>query len=136
MQYSSNGCIYTLDEPLTNGLPTSGTQTIYPYAMSTTTGQLTQTTNSTIALPTAAATSVNVGGNYVYVTDAGSTVGGPGSILPYTQGTACSLVAGNGRHGDEPSDHFEPDPDADGDRHGRQLPVRGEPLERELELCQ
>jgi hypothetical protein len=91
MAYSTNGCIYTLDEPLTAGQPTSGTQTIYPYAMSTTTGQLTQTTNSTIALPTAAATSVNVGGNYVYVTDAGGTVGGPGSILPYTQGTSCSL---------------------------------------------
>jgi hypothetical protein len=95
LQYSSNGCIYTLDEPVTttNGVttPTSGMQTIYPYAMSTTTGQLTQTSNSTIALPTVAATSVNIGGNYVYVTDAGGTVGGPGSILPYTQGTTCSL---------------------------------------------
>ena len=90
LAYSSSGCIYTLDEPVVNGLPTSGTQTIYPYAMSTTTGQLTQTTNSTIALPSVAATSVNVGGNYVYVTDAGQT-GSTGSILPYTQGTSCSL---------------------------------------------
>jgi Lactonase, 7-bladed beta-propeller len=98
MQFSSNGCIYTLDEPLTPGTttPVANAQTIYPYAMSTTTGQLTTTSNSTIALPTAAATSVNVGGNYVYVTDAGATAGGPGSILPYTQGTACSLAAVTG----------------------------------------
>jgi len=94
LAYSASGCIYTLDVPqtTTNGVstPTAGMQTIFPYAVSTTTGQLTQTTNSTIALPSTAATSVNVGGNYVYVTDAGTT-GSTGSILPYTQGTSCSL---------------------------------------------
>jgi 6-phosphogluconolactonase (cycloisomerase 2 family) len=92
LQYSSNGCIYTLDVPQTTGTttPAPGMQTIFPYAVSTTTGQLTQTTNSTIALPSTAATSVNVGGNFVYVTDAGQT-GSPGSILPYTQGSNCSL---------------------------------------------
>jgi 6-phosphogluconolactonase (cycloisomerase 2 family) len=97
-QYSSNGCIYTLDSPLAPGTttPVTGGQTIFPYAVSSTNGQLTQTSNSTIALPTANATSVNVGGSYVYVTDAGSALGGPGSIVPYTQGSACSLqtVAG------------------------------------------
>jgi hypothetical protein len=86
LAYSSSGCIYTLDTPTTAGVP----QDIFPYAMSTTTGQLTPTTNSKITLPSVAATSVNVGGNYVYVTDAGQT-GSTGSILPYTQGTACSL---------------------------------------------
>jgi 6-phosphogluconolactonase (cycloisomerase 2 family) len=94
LQYSSNGCIYTLDVPQTTtggiSTPTPGMQTIFPYAVSTTTGQLTQTSNSTIALPSTAATSVNVGGNYVYVTDAGQ-IGSTGSILPYTQGTSCSL---------------------------------------------
>jgi hypothetical protein len=100
LAYSASGCIYTLDEPVTttNGTttPIANEQTIFPYAVSTTTGQLTQTTNSTIALPSYAATSVNIGGNYLYVTDAGSTLGGPGSIIPYTQGTACSLAAVTG----------------------------------------
>ena len=75
-------CIYTLD---------SGDQTIFPYALGSANGQLTQPTNSTISLNTANATSVNIGGSYVYVTDAGSTNGGPGSILPYTQGSNCAL---------------------------------------------
>jgi 6-phosphogluconolactonase (cycloisomerase 2 family) len=78
----SSACIYTLD---------SGDQTIFPYSLSTANGQLTQPTNSTLSLGTANATSVNVNGNYVYVTDAGSTAGGPGTILPFTSGSNCSL---------------------------------------------
>ncbi len=76
-------CVYTLD---------SGDQTIFPSSLNSSTGQL--TANPTVALNTANATSVNIGGNYVYVTDAGSTVGGAGSILPLTQGTNCSLSPG------------------------------------------
>ncbi len=83
---ASSSCIYTLD---------SGDQTIFPYSLSSSNGQLTQPTNSTLALPTANATSVNVNGNYVYVTDAGSTAGGPGFILPYTPGSNCSLSTVN-----------------------------------------
>jgi 6-phosphogluconolactonase (cycloisomerase 2 family) len=83
-RYSSSGCLYTLD----NG---GGGQNVFPYSVSSTNGQLTQPTNSTIALNTANATSVNVGGSFIYVTDAGSTAGGPGSIVPFTAGTACSL---------------------------------------------
>ena len=79
---NSASCIYTLD---------SGDQSIFPYALGSANGQLTQPTNSTIALNTANATSVNIGGSYVYVTDAGSTTGGAGSILPYTQGSSCAL---------------------------------------------
>ncbi len=79
---TSSSCIYTLD---------SGDQTIFPYALGSSNGQLTQPTNSTIALNTANATSVNIGGSYVYITDAGSAIGGAGSILPYTQGTSCAL---------------------------------------------
>jgi 6-phosphogluconolactonase (cycloisomerase 2 family) len=79
---NSSSCIYTLD---------SGDQTIFPYALGSANGQLTQPTNSSISLGTQNATSVNVGGSYVYVTDAGSTTGGPGSILPYTQGGSCAL---------------------------------------------
>ena len=86
---NSASCIYTLD---------SGDQTIFPYALGTTTGQLTQPTNSAIALNTSNATSVNIGGSYVYVTDAGSTVGGTGTINAYTQGSSCALspVGGGG----------------------------------------
>ncbi|MBB5056447.1 6-phosphogluconolactonase (cycloisomerase 2 family) [Granulicella aggregans] len=83
---ASSSCIYTLD---------SGDQTIFPYALSSSNGQLTQPTNSTLALPTTNATSVNVNGSYIYVTDAGSTTGGTGTILPYTAGSNCSLSTVN-----------------------------------------
>ena len=79
---TSTTCIYTLD---------AGDQTVFPYAITSATGQLTQPTNSTIALGTANATSVNVNGGFVYVTDAGSATAGPGSILPYTASANCSL---------------------------------------------
>ena len=82
---STAGCIYTLD---------AGDQTIIPSSLDNTTGQL--TTNPAVALNTVNATSVNIGGSYVYVTDAGSTAGGPGSILTMTQGSSCTaLAAGN-----------------------------------------
>ena len=84
---SSAGCLYTLD---------TGDQSVFPYVIAGGTGQLTQPTNSAIALNTANATSVNLGGSYVYVTDAGSAAGGPGTILPYTQGSSCSLAPVNG----------------------------------------
>ncbi|WP_263374393.1 lactonase family protein [Granulicella aggregans] len=83
---ASSSCIYTLD---------SGDQTVFPYSLSSSNGQLTQPTNSTLALGTANATSVNVNGSYIYVTDAGSTAGGPGTILPYTAGSNCSLSTVN-----------------------------------------
>ena len=83
---NSASCVYTLD---------SGDQSVFPYTVSGT-GQLTQPTNSTIALNTANATSINLGGSYVYVTDAGSAAGGTGTILPYTQGSACALAPVNG----------------------------------------
>ena len=85
---TTSSCIYTLD---------AGDQTIFPYTLGGSNGQLTQPTNSTIALNTANATSVNVASSYVYVTDAGSTLGGAGSILPYTASASCALapVTGN-----------------------------------------
>jgi 6-phosphogluconolactonase (cycloisomerase 2 family) len=84
---SSASCIYTLD---------SGDQTIFPYSIGSTNGQL--TSNPVVALNTANATSVNLGGSYAYVTDAGSTLGGAGSILAFTQGSSCALspVTGTG----------------------------------------
>jgi 6-phosphogluconolactonase (cycloisomerase 2 family) len=77
----SGSCLYTLD---------SGDQTIYPYGLGGG-GQLTIEINSTIPLGTVNATSLNVYGNSIYVTDAGSKLSSGGSIIPYTPGASCSL---------------------------------------------
>jgi 6-phosphogluconolactonase (cycloisomerase 2 family) len=74
-------CLYTLD---------SGDQTIFPYGLGSN-GQLTIEINTTIPLGTVNATSLNVYGNNVYVTDAGSPLSSGGAILPYTSGSSCSL---------------------------------------------
>ena len=87
MQFAGGGCLMTLDR---------GDQTIYPYSVGTG-GQLTQPTNSTITLNSVNATSINVNGSAVYITDAGATPSSPGGyILPYTVGTSCSLNTANG----------------------------------------
>lgn len=77
MRVASGGCLLTLD---------GGDQTIFPYTTNSSSGQLTLTTNSTVATGTSNATSLNVGGNYVFVTDAGSN-----QIVSYTVGSSCSL---------------------------------------------
>jgi hypothetical protein len=69
----------------------SGNQTIFPYATSSATGQLTLTTNSPIATGATNLTSINVNGANVYMTDAGTN-----QILPYTVGTSCALNTQNG----------------------------------------
>jgi 6-phosphogluconolactonase (cycloisomerase 2 family) len=77
-------CLYTLD---------SGDQTVYPYGLGSG-GQLTIEPNSTIPLDTVNATSLNVYGNSIYITDAGMTLPGTttvGAILPYSPGAGCSL---------------------------------------------
>ena len=82
LKVSSGGCVFTLD---------SGDQTIFPYAAAGG-GQLNLTTNSTIVTGGTDLTSVNIGGSYVYLTEAASTVAHPnGQILPYTVGTNCAL---------------------------------------------
>ncbi|MDP9039046.1 MAG: lactonase family protein [Acidobacteriota bacterium] len=79
LRYSGT-CLYTLD---------SGDQTIFPYGVGSG-GQLTLEANSTIPTGTTNMTSINVSGSNMYVTDAGNgTV--PGSVIPYTTGTNCSL---------------------------------------------
>lgn len=77
MRVASGGCLLTLDQ---------GDQTIFPYTTNSSTGQLTLTTNSTVATGTSNATSINTGGNYIFVTDAGSN-----EIFSYTLGNSCSL---------------------------------------------
>ena len=70
-------CVYTVD----------GDQTIYPYGVGGQ-GQLTVESNSVIQTGAKNITSINVSGNNVYLTDAGTN-----QILPYTQGSGCSLAA-------------------------------------------
>jgi 6-phosphogluconolactonase (cycloisomerase 2 family) len=80
VRYAGGTCLYTLD---------SGDQTVFPYGVGSS-GQLVLQANSTIPTGTTNMTSLNVSGSNVYITDAGSgTV--PGSIIPYTTGTNCSL---------------------------------------------
>ncbi|HUD21950.1 MAG TPA: beta-propeller fold lactonase family protein [Acidobacteriaceae bacterium] len=74
-------CLYALD---------SGDQTIYPYGLGGN-GQLTIEVNSTIPLGTVNATSINIFGSSVYITDAGSSLSTGGAILPYSTGASCSL---------------------------------------------
>ena len=81
--FRANGtCVYTLD---------SGDQTVYPYGIGSN-GQLVVEINTTIPLGTVNATSLNASGNYIYVTDAGSTMSTGGAILPYTPGPNCTLA--------------------------------------------
>ena len=76
-------CLYTLD---------SGTNSIFPYSVNSTNGQLTQTTNSEIFTNAGKLTSINATGTYIYLTDAQATAASPGGqILPYTPGSNCSL---------------------------------------------
>ncbi len=76
-------CLYTLD---------SGTNSIFPYSVNSSTGQLTQTTNSEIFTNAGRLTSINATGSYIYLTDAAATAASPGGqILPYSPGTNCSL---------------------------------------------
>jgi 6-phosphogluconolactonase (cycloisomerase 2 family) len=75
-------CVYALD---------SGDQSIYSYGLGGG-GQLTVEPNSRYK-PTPAynLTSMNVTGNTIYITDAGSPLSTGGAILPFTAGSGCSL---------------------------------------------
>lgn len=80
VRYGGGSCLFTLD---------SGDQTIFPYGVGSS-GQLTLQANSNIPTGTVNMTSLNVSGSNVYITDAGDgTV--PGTVIPYTSGTNCSL---------------------------------------------
>ena len=84
MMRTSGTCLLTVN---------SADQTISPYTTNGSTGQLTTVGGLTTITTTAAKiTSINTGGNYVYLTDAGPTTASPGGfILPYTVGTNCAL---------------------------------------------
>jgi hypothetical protein len=90
---ANGGCVFTLNQGVTQGNGTVQPPTVTPYAA--TNGQLTQTTNQTISLGNVTRpTSILQGGNstIVYVTDAGAQ-NTPGQILPFTVGSqsTCSL---------------------------------------------
>lgn len=81
-------CLYTLD---------SGDQTIFPYGIGSS-GQLTVESNAVTQTGAQNVTSINIGGNNVYLTDSDTknpTTGlaGKNQILPYSAGSGCSLSA-------------------------------------------
>jgi 6-phosphogluconolactonase (cycloisomerase 2 family) len=76
------GCVYTID---------SGDQSIFPYGTGAG-GQLTVESNSRILINAVNLTSININGNNVYLTDAGSPLSSGGAILPYTASGTCSLA--------------------------------------------
>ena len=88
MKSGGGGCLFTLD---------AATNSIFPYTANSSTGQLTQTTNSEIFTNAGRLTSINAGGSYIYLTDAAPVVQGGqvtspgGQILPYTPGANCAL---------------------------------------------
>ena len=89
MRIGGGSCLFTLD---------AGDQTIFPYTANSSTGQLTLTVNSSIVTGAGNLTSINVGGQYAYLTDAaplpastGVAASPGGQILPYTVGTGCNL---------------------------------------------
>ncbi|MHB8888156.1 MAG: lactonase family protein [Acidobacteriaceae bacterium] len=75
----SNGYIFVADQ---------GDSTVFPYAVNSTTGQLTQTQNSTLATGAQKITSISVSpnGSYLYITDGLGNV-----LLPYTVGANGAL---------------------------------------------
>lgn len=94
---AGTGCVFTLNNGAAqNGSTAAIAPTVTPYATGTA-GQLTITTNTAIQIspathPTSIRSGSGTGANSVYISDAG-TQNSPGSILPFTVGTAasCSL---------------------------------------------
>ncbi len=88
MTVAGTGCVFTLNNGVTPSSGSAVAPNVTPYSVGGS-GQLTQTTNSTIAINATRPTSIRTGGSIVYITDAGAQ-NTPGQILPFTVG-ACSL---------------------------------------------
>ena len=89
LKAGGGACLYTLD---------AATNSIFPYSINSSTGQLTLTTTSEQFITNdAKKKSNNAGGSYIYLTDAapvvvnGVVTSPGGQILPFTPGTNCSL---------------------------------------------
>ena len=82
--------IYTMDAGAASN---SDVETIYVYAVSSSTGQLTQTQNAPLQTPATNVVSIgsNAGSTYLYLVDATLN-----TIFPYTPGTGGALTAVNG----------------------------------------
>jgi 6-phosphogluconolactonase len=92
----SSGFIFTADAGSTSN---NDVQTVFPYALNASSGQLTLTQNSPLvmgtlgmsAISTAQGSNLN-GSKYIYILDAAAN-SGSGEILPFTAGTNGSLQA-------------------------------------------
>ncbi|AEU38835.1 lactonase family protein [Granulicella mallensis] len=87
MMKTTNSCLLTVN---------SADQSLSPYSINSSTGQLSFTGPKTQALNTVSASSINGNGTYTYITDTepGVIVNGgpsPGRIYPFTVGTNCNL---------------------------------------------
>ncbi len=78
MLTTASGCVFTLDGEALN-------QTVSPYAVGATNGQLTVATTPTFSSGATQATSIISNGASIYITDAGlPNTNSPGRILPFT----------------------------------------------------
>ena len=92
----SSGFVFTADA---GSKTNNDVQTVFPYALNASTGQLTLTQNAPLVMGTQGMSTISVaqgsllsGSKYVYVLDAAAN-GGSGEILPFTVGTNGSLQA-------------------------------------------
>jgi 6-phosphogluconolactonase (cycloisomerase 2 family) len=89
MMKTTSSCLLTLNANVPNA------QSISPYSINSSTGQLSFTGPQTQALNTVTATSINGNGTYTYITDSqnGTDVG---MIYPFTIASNCNLTAVTG----------------------------------------
>ncbi len=92
----SSGFIFTADAGSTTN---NDVQTVFPYALNSSNGQLTLTQNSPLVMGTQGMSAISVaqgsvlsGSKYIYILDAAAN-GGSGEILPFPAGTNGSLQA-------------------------------------------
>jgi len=90
----ASGFVFTADA---GSASNNDVQTVFPYALNSTNGQLTLTQNSPLAMGTQGMSAISTaqgatlsGSKYIYVLDAAAN-NGSGNILPYTAGSNGSL---------------------------------------------
>jgi 6-phosphogluconolactonase len=96
----ASGFIFTADAGSpTNAVWQSDEQTVFPYALNATNGQLTVTQNAPLSIAATSMSAISTaqgstlsGSKYIYILDAGAN-GGSGAILPFTAGTNGTLQA-------------------------------------------
>jgi 6-phosphogluconolactonase (cycloisomerase 2 family) len=89
MMKTTNSCLLTLNANVPNA------QSVSPYSINSSTGQLSFTGPQTQTLNTITATSINGNGTYTYITDSDNATD-QGTIYPFTVGTNCNLTAVTG----------------------------------------